>query len=78
MPGITAAYTFNVNAVREWPNASETTFTFTPAHWSATVASLTTKRFVPGVAQVTARAFGFQGVSDDQGEPRPGHKAVLP
>jgi hypothetical protein len=31
------------------------------AHWSATVASPTTKRFVPGVAEVKARAFGFHG-----------------
>jgi hypothetical protein len=29
------------------------------ARWSATVASPTTKRFVPGVAEVKARAFGF-------------------
>ena len=31
------------------------------ARWSATVTSLTTKRFVPGVAQVTAQAAGFLG-----------------
>jgi hypothetical protein len=30
-------------------------------HWSATVASPTTKRFVPGTADVKARAFGFHG-----------------
>jgi hypothetical protein len=29
--------------------------------WSATVASLTTKRFVPGIAQVTVQATGFFG-----------------
>jgi hypothetical protein len=30
-------------------------------HWSETLASPTTKRFVPGVAEVKARAFGVHG-----------------